>query len=218
MALSHRGRTPLRELTQATVSAAEESRDEFYRLFGRFVIEFAFAELETFNVFVLLSKTPRKHAAAIFSGIRTNVAIAHIRTLIDLELADDPSKDYGLLLDALDQLRKISAIRDLALHNGVTFWMDRPAQVDNSGRAPKPSSRKEFSVTPDDLEKMISDLDKIFKHYCVQFASTEVQMFEHVRSSVRARWRYKSPLEGNPHPSRSPPKPKLKDRPKSSQG
>lgn len=134
--------------------------DEFAKLIGKVSIEYNQAHSFVFKIFWQLSRLHVDHAKAIFFSIKSDtgqrdLTIAFINSLI----SDDASKKKNII-QSIQNLSKLSSVRNAAIHTIWSYyWDDDDNVVMSFDNFSVPHKSLEDGKEIIQFKKMLNDLD-----------------------------------------------------------
>jgi hypothetical protein len=189
----------------AAETQAGQRRLRAYRLaLGEFVEVFARAEIFMHFVLRWYTKTPAVIARVVFSGTRTDVAIAHLRRLAEAEVVE-PVK-WAELKPVIDQLGDINSARNRILHYGAEAVAEGEGFVTNALMAHVANKATYFPISPEILRDMTADLRNILFHLVRHMGRPALRGHHpEIDAALKAAWLYKQqPQPSPPYKTKSP--------------
>ncbi|MBM3530148.1 MAG: hypothetical protein FJX62_18855 [Alphaproteobacteria bacterium] len=171
-----------------TKEGKERLRD-YYEALGRFVDKFSRVEAAITRTLWHYAKTSPEIAKIVFSGAKLDSSTQYIKqiakaTNVRQELRDD-------LDDVFQQLGIINGVRNGVVHYGAEFVAEGNAIVSDALKAKgEPYS---FPISPDALNDMTADLDKIIAHLKTQHLNDH-RSYTILGNPMHSSWRYKHPV------------------------
>jgi hypothetical protein len=192
------------------------SEPDYYRALGRFIEEYAEAELAMSSLLWSMARVRPEIARAIFSGTRSDAASKYINRLFDVR--EDSFRDLRPEFEMVStQLGHIRDARNLIIHNETVRGSDgEPFLITNRHVALDKKRLIERPISAAILHQMTCDVKKIVAHLLMLLFTSEktatvlLLIAKTYAEELRASFQYKPP------PVRSP-KEKLqapRDRPK----
>lgn len=170
--------------------------DSYYVALGRFIDSFAITEAMMFLLLSQFSKVGKRTAQVLFSGVRVDAAMSHIKRLT--ETNNTPLFMRGEILYVFTQIALINSARNDIVHYGAWPKDDGQLTVSNSLVAQYVAGRlREIPISPELLDAMTTDLDKINFHLSLILKTKPSR--EHLRMThaavLQAPWLYKPPAQ-----------------------
>jgi hypothetical protein len=131
----------------------------YYSALGRFVAMFAVVEAAVQYALWHYAKTPHAVAKSIFSGVKVKTGISFIKRLT--EATGDAESSRQELDIAFVKLNIITDARNEILHHGAQAVASGSAFVTNELLAHLPDKVTLFPISPDAIDDMSADLQKI---------------------------------------------------------
>lgn len=180
-----------------------KEKDRAYWLaLGRFIDEFANTELLLYLQLTRCVDIDLSMAAAVFSGVRIDTAIAHIRRILQIRTYESDS--VKALEEAFTQLTHSNSLRNDLVHLGATAPdADGKRYASNKLRTHIPSKYRHREVSPRVLNAMTKDLEET--SFRIASLRDSESILPRRREVLGFAWKYK--------PAASPPA-SAKDRPR----
>ena len=168
----------------------EEHLDAYHLALGRFVGMFSSIEFLLQAALWRSAGTPAHIAKALFSGVRADAAVAHIRRIYEASEKPLPAP----LERAFRHLIEINKIRNSVIHYGYKQLSTVEFFTSNSMLA-LPGREKSYPISGEILDQMTLDLRTIAQILAVYLSSfnpaAPSEAFQTVEVASRAPWRYK---------------------------
>jgi hypothetical protein len=183
--------------TPSQYTATGDPRRAYFEALGTFVN--AFSRVETLVTLTLrrYAKTPTEIAKIIFAGAKIDLSSRYIKQLAEATGSSREARDD--LGSVFQQLGIINGVRNNVLHYGATGIDEGNAIVSDALKAK--GEPTVFPISPEALEKMTRDLNKISIH--LQYRHLDVDSVERpdvvLERILRLPWLYR-----HPQPPKSP--------------
>lgn len=185
--------------TPSPYTATGDPRRAYYEALGHFIN--AFSRVETLVTLTLrkYAQTPTEIAKVIFAGAKIDLSSRYIKQLAEATGASSTARDD--LESVLQQLGIINGVRNSVLHYGAAGISEGNAIVSDALKAK--GEPTVFPISPEILEQMTRDLNKISIH--LQYRHLDVDSVERpdvvLERILRLPWLYKRPqLPKSPNP------------------
>jgi hypothetical protein len=139
--------------------------EKYLLALGRFTHAFSRIEMFTTLALWVVSGVGQQMGRALLSGIRVDQAISVLRRVMDTENITGPQRDD--LEPALQHLGMINKMRNDILHYGADVLENNQLMVSNFLSAHLDERLREVIISPQMLDDMTFDLDKIGVHFDV---------------------------------------------------
>jgi len=185
-----------------SIKEAIHPRASYYSALGRFMDEFASIEALMHSLLSHHANVDHKVAQAVFSGVKADVAMGHVRRLLEVYPTDNADE----LRSLFDQLAIINGIRNLIVHYGAKPDELEELVTSNEYMALTADRVRKATVSPKALRRMTDDLLKIHAHLVMHLTPEAVSgdPLKWCQKMMRQPWRYIPPA----------PKPKDQQKPK----
>ena len=187
----------LRQDIEAAFLARSQDAD-FERALGRFIIAFADAEAELYEVLVSYSNTDGPVARALFSGARAKGMIDFIRSIAhNTAMSAERKTDLEYIFA---QLTAINSMRDHLVHHASNSYSfsDPLKRIVANKRASRYGNAKGYELGTNTIDAMTFDLYRIANH---------LNMHWGLREGPFSPWR-ENPGDASPIPwAYTPPQP-----------
>lgn len=184
-------------MTDATPRKYDSRPDPAYwEALGRFIE--CHARVELVLILFLSEMTGTRHvmARAVFSSMRSDAAITAIRHA--LEVAPRSPDQMSEIDDVLRQMKEISNARNDVVHQPSLLTSDKGRIVTNAARTHLQNRIRERRVSPQLLDAMTADLEKISLHLITIIVSPPSQSLADralEAPGLLGPWGYKQPQE-----------------------
>lgn len=192
------------ELGKRLIRFSEDPYDHYWYWLGKFVHIFAEAENRLVSRIQREAKVSNEIAGVLFNSTRIDGGRDTLNRLFEAT-GQAAAKEW--LEPFLTQLKAIGTTRNNIIHWGAKIVGENELIVSNAARYP--AKPKEFLVTPNDLEKMCSDLQRIIFALMLD-ESTAPSAKDRLNAYLSTPWLYMPPQpyppENQTHPNPQSPK------------
>ena len=139
-----------------------EDDPTYWQALGKFIEKFASAETALFVLLLSYTKTDNIIGKIVFSGLRAKQAMTHVQRILTVAAVN--KERAAELKYVFEQFSAISTARNSIVHYVSFVTSDLGRVASNITRAPTPDLVKEMRISPEILETMSTDLEKIAHH------------------------------------------------------
>lgn len=175
---------------QFSTSADVDPRTRILRALGLFITNYAMVETAVHIYARKLIAIDDRKARILFAGITVTKLVEKISLL--LALAGYGEVDRREFCELAGQLKRISAVRHLLAHNGVTFTSDQEVLSHKGFVSRDPDATQPQELTLEQLHALVDDCAFMFVRFT---AITEPTVWEmgnvaSLRDAAFQPWRY----------------------------
>jgi hypothetical protein len=207
-----------RDLYKVPTSETPEGKERlryYYEALGEFIDMFARVESAMTSTLWAYAKTEPKYAKVLFSGVKIELGMTHIKQLAEVANAAEELKTD--LVDVFQQLGIINGVRNDVLHYGANSIAEGTGIVSNAQKAK--GEPRVFPISPAALYEMTEDLKKIAIHLRYRHLGQPAPLGDFGKKTLDKvllrPWQYKYPgppkgqtnTEASRHPKARGPRP-----------
>lgn len=174
----------------------------YWESLGRFIAEFSATERALLVTIKEMTNLETEIGSAILGGVRVHDGISLLNRILD---AANRPRAKKRLDNALWQLGQINTTRNNIIHWGAELVWETEGVflVSNKHLIHSKQIPQEYTVTPDELRNMATDLVKIRIHLAIEGGKDAIprSLYQKaLRKVLQEPWTYKPPQRGAPPP------------------